>query len=231
MLHPQPELQAATAGEEEDEAASAADAQMQGVNRAFATAKRAGVPAATRLMKELRRLCMNGSYEVSVNEDAPQPLLCWAVRLYEFNFDEDSTLAEDLAELSSRSGRDEPTPLCLCLKFPTDFPFSPPLVYVSTPQLLSGHVLDGALCMEMLVEWQPQYGNIEAMLVQICAFIGPSARVASLVPPAAGAAVAGASPGPSTPATAVEQETAAAAYEVLRGIHEKKGWAPPDKHG
>ena len=27
--------------------------------------------------------------------------------------------------------------------------------------------------MEMLVEWQPQYGNIEAMLVQICAFIGP----------------------------------------------------------
>ena len=107
MLHPQPELQAATAGEEEDEAASAADAQMQGVNRAFATAKRAGVPAATRLMKELRRLCMNGSYEVSVNEDAPQPLLCWAVRLYEFNFDEDSTLAEDLAELSSRSGRDE----------------------------------------------------------------------------------------------------------------------------
>ena len=107
MLHPQPELQAATAGEEEDEAASAADAQMQGVNRAFATAKRAGVPAATRLMKELRRVCMNGSYEVSVNEDAPQPLLCWAVRLYEFNFDEDSALAEDLAELSSRSGRDE----------------------------------------------------------------------------------------------------------------------------
>jgi hypothetical protein len=29
-----------------------------------------------------------------------------------------------------------------------------------------------ALCMEMLVEWQPQYGNIEAMLVQICAFVG-----------------------------------------------------------
>ena len=52
-------------------------------------------------------MCMNGSYEVSVNEDAPQPLLCWAVRLYEFNFDEDSALAEDLAELSSRSGRDE----------------------------------------------------------------------------------------------------------------------------
>ncbi len=61
--------------------------------------------------------------------------------------------------------------------------------------------------------------------------VSRSARVASLVPPAAGAAVAGASPGPSTPATAVEQETAAAAYEVLRGIHEKKGWAPPDKHG
>ena len=204
MLHPQSELQAATTGEEEeDAAASAADAQMQGVNRAFATAKRAGLPAATRLMKELRRVCMNGSYEVSVNEDAPQPLLCWAVRLYEFNFDEDSPLAEDLAELSSRSGSDEPrsvvkasswwchsllpnrlecralagwvalctpevprtcigstcrlltpaadshlsvsrpTPLCLCLKYPADFPFSPPLVYVSTPQLLSNHVLDG----------------------------------------------------------------------------------------
>ena len=36
-----------------------------------------------------------------------------------------------------------PTPLCLCLKYPADFPFSPPLVYVSTPQLLSNHVLDG----------------------------------------------------------------------------------------
>ena len=106
MLLAQSELQAATIGEEED-AAAAADAQMQSVNRAFAAAKQAGVPAATRLMKELRRVCISGSYEVSVNEDAPQPLPCWAVRLYEFNFDEDSPLSEDLAELALRSGRDE----------------------------------------------------------------------------------------------------------------------------
>ena len=61
--------------------------------------------------------------------------------------------------------------------------------------------------------------------------VSRSARVASLVAPAAGTAVAEASPGPSAPATAVEQETAAAAYEVLRGIHEKRGWAPADKNG
>jgi hypothetical protein len=219
---------------EEAETAAAAEAQMQSVQRAFATAKRAGVSAATRLMKELRRVCVNGAFEVSLNEDAPQPLQSWLVRLYEFNLDEESPLADDLAELSSRRDDDELTPLCLNLKFPDDFPFSAPLVFVSTPALHSGNILDGALCMEMLVEWQPAYGNVEAMLVQICAFLsGNGARVASLVPggeaAAAGAAAADAA-GSSARSAAVEQESAERAYEVFRGVHGQKGWAAVDKH-
>lgn len=37
--------------------------------------------------------------------------------------------------------------------------FAPPLVYIAQPVLRSEHVFDGALCMEMLVDWQPQYGE------------------------------------------------------------------------
>ena len=209
--------------EQDDEADATAEAQMRCVQRAFAVAKSAGVPAAARLMKELRRVCVSGSFEVRLNEDAPQPLQSWILKLYEFNFDEDSPLSEDLAELSSQRDDDDLTPLCLLMKFPDDFPFSAPLVFVSTPTLKSGSVLDGALCMEMLVEWQAAYGNIEAMLVQICAFLATNARIASLVPPTtAGPSVQG-QRGP------VDESAAKLAYERLRGIHEKKGWAPVDK--
>tara|TARA_B110001452_G_scaffold120969_1_gene100405 strand:- start:709 stop:1392 length:684 start_codon:yes stop_codon:yes gene_type:complete len=208
-------------GADDQEAEAAAERQMESVNKAFSTAKAAGVPAAVRLMKELRRVCVGGSFEVSLNDDAEQPLLSWAVRLFEWNFADDSELAEDLAELSARRNDDELTPLCLGLKFPNDFPFGAPLVYIQSPALLSGNILDAALCMEMLVEWQPQYGNIEAMLVQICAFLSANSRVASLAAEAAGQA-----PGPS--AGPVAQADAEKAYSTLQNIHDKKGWGSVD---
>ena len=47
--------------------------------------------------------------------------------------------------------------------------------------MLSEYIFDGALCMELLVDWRPQYGNVEAMLVQISAFLSMSgARIASV---------------------------------------------------
>ena len=58
-------------GEEEDEsiAVAAAEARMQSVQRGFAAAKKAGVPAATRLMKELRQVCLAGTFEVELLKD------------------------------------------------------------------------------------------------------------------------------------------------------------------
>ena len=47
----------AAEGEGEGEAEEAAAALMQSVQRGFAAAKRAGVPAATRLVKELKSVC------------------------------------------------------------------------------------------------------------------------------------------------------------------------------
>lgn len=53
-------------GEEDDleddgEAEAAAERLMLSVQRAFAAAKAKGVPAATRLMKELRQVCASGN--------------------------------------------------------------------------------------------------------------------------------------------------------------------------
>ena len=56
--------------EEEAAAAAAAEARMQSVQRGFAAAKAAGVPAAARLMKELRAVCMSTTFEVNLVEVA-----------------------------------------------------------------------------------------------------------------------------------------------------------------
>jgi hypothetical protein len=71
-------------------------------------------------------------------------------------------------------------PLVLRIHFPDDFPFAPPLVYCTSPVLKSEYVFDGALCMEMLVDWQPTYGNVETMLVQITACAYTLARAFTL---------------------------------------------------
>ena len=55
--------------EDESAAVAAAEARMQSVQRGFAAAKAAGVPAATRLMKELRQVCLTGTFEVELVQD------------------------------------------------------------------------------------------------------------------------------------------------------------------
>ena len=71
------------------------------------------------------------------------------VKLFDWAFDDSSPLARDLQELSEEV--DDLVPLVLRINFPDDFPFQPPLVYVTSPVLSSEYVFDGALCMEMCV--------------------------------------------------------------------------------
>jgi len=113
----------------------------------------------------------------------------------------------------------------LRLHFPDDYPFAPPLVYCSSPVLASEYIFDGALCMEMLVDWQPTYGNVEALLVQITAFLShANARVASRAAMSSGAAAAD---GVATLSVEQQQEKAKRAYMNLKAFHDKKGWGAP----
>ena len=89
------------------------------------------------------------------------------------------------------------------------------------------------------MDWQPTFGNVEALLVQICAFLAMNARVASLARSGggggharAGAAGAGAEAGAADAGAAEPPEEddeamrkkAARAYENLKAFHAKKGW-------
>lgn len=99
--------------------------------------------------------------------------------MFDWAFDEDAPLHRDLQMLSEQ--KDDLVPLVVRMKFPDDFPFAAPLVYCAAPVLASPYIFDGALCMEMLVDWQPTYGNVEALLVQIASFLtATNTRVASL---------------------------------------------------
>lgn len=90
-----------------------------------------------------------------------------------------------------------------------------------------------------LVDWLPTYGNVEALLVQICAFLAHSnARVASLAAKggggtaaAGGAAAAADGESPAVPANDDDDEAqrkkAQRAYDNLKAFHAKKGWSAP----
>mmetsp|Transcript_606 Transcript_606/g.1083 ORF Transcript_606/g.1083 Transcript_606/m.1083 type:complete len:166 (-) Transcript_606:146-643(-) len=160
-------------------------------------------------MKELRQVCLTGSFEVGLVLDSLQ---VWEVTLFDWAFDPESSLCKDMQALSHSS--DELVSVDLRIHFPDNFPFAPPLLYVARPTLTSEYIFNGALCMEMLVDWQPQYGNVEAMLVQICAFLATSgARVEKVL-----------NRGGDDASTAATQESARQAYEHLKRFHDKKGW-------
>ena len=66
--------------------------------------------------------------------------------------------------------------------------------------------------MEMLVDWQPQFGNVESMLVQIAAFLAMSdTRVAASHTPAS-------------------KQNAERAYERLKQFWSRRWWRRPIWH-
>ena len=82
----------------------------------------------------------------------------------------------------------------------------------------------------------PTYGNVEALLVQICAFLAHSnARVASLAAKGGGTAAAGGAAGgdgeqpapPHEDADEAQRKKAQRAYDNLKAFHAKKGWSQP----
>ncbi len=85
----------------------------------------------------------------------------WCIKL--FGFDEDSNLAKDLLVC----GMDH---IELEMSFPEQYPFEPPFVRVVKPRFkrLSGFVMNGALCMELLTKdgWNP-INDIESVIVSI----------------------------------------------------------------
>ena len=200
---------------DDDEAAAAAEARMKSIQRGFATAKSKGVQSATRLMKELRQVCLTGSFDVDLVDDSLQ---VWEITLFDWAFDPESSLHKDLQALSESS--DDLVPVVLRIHFPDDFPFAAPLLYISRPTLCSEFIFDGALCMEMLVDWQPQYGNVDSMLVQIAAFLACSARVAE---------IAGTSGSGNGAPREFSEASARKAYERLQKFHEQKGWGRVDQ--
>ena len=79
-----------------------------------------------------------------------------------------------------------------------------------------------------MVDWQPTYGNIESLLVQICAFLAHSnARVASLVGKG-GDTSAGADGALDDDA---QRARALKTYENLKAFHAKKGWSARHEQG
>ncbi|KAL0478778.1 ubiquitin conjugating enzyme E2 [Acrasis kona] len=104
-------------------------------------------------------------------------LFHWEVRL--FDFDKNEGLGLDLKELSKKSKQDY---ISLDVKFPKDFPFSPPFIRVLTPRFkfMTGHVtIGGSICMELLTTsgWRPA-NSIESIFVQIrCEMTAGGARL------------------------------------------------------
>jgi len=168
-----------------------------------------------------RSAAANGLELELVNDD----LQIWQVSLFDWAFDEASPLHRDLQMLSE--AKDDVVPLVLRIQFPDNFPFAPPLVFCASPKLSSEYVFDGALCMEMLVDWQPTYGNVETMLVQVAAFLShSSARVASCVHAGSSSSSSSSNSEGAEAMASIEtmQEKAKQAYENLKAFHDKKGW-------
>lgn len=127
-----------------------------------------GSPMATkRLIKDLQLIHELNPKEAGF-EGGPvnDNLYHWQLKL--FGFDEGSELAKDMKIYKQRVGIDF---IDLEVKFPNDYPFSPPFIRVVKPRFKfhTGHVtVGGSICMELLTNsgWAPT-NNIESVLVQI----------------------------------------------------------------
>jgi len=122
--------------------------------------------ATNRLIKDLTAIHNSHPEKFGYSaEPLNDNLYHWEVKLFGF---EEGGLKTDLGKLHSMKGSDH---VVMDMKFPSDYPFSPPFIRVVKPrfQFHTGHVtIGGSICMELLTRsgWSP--GNdIESILVQI----------------------------------------------------------------
>lgn len=90
----------------------------------------------------------------------------WAIDL--FDFDKDTPLFQDMAEVGKRTGK---TSVELLMEFPPEYPFKPPFIRVVRPrfQFRTGHVtIGGSICTQLLTEegWKPIY-DVESIIETI----------------------------------------------------------------
>lgn len=131
-------------------------------------------PMATeRLLKDLRSFASSSlRHRLGITASPiDDNLYHWKVRF--FDFEAGTGLAQDLQVLSTSSSLfgGHLSAIELEMKFPADYPFSPPFIRVLRPrfQFRTGHVtLGGSICMELLTKTGWSAGNdIESILIQI----------------------------------------------------------------
>ncbi|KAG5190836.1 ubiquitin-conjugating enzyme/RWD-like protein [Tribonema minus] len=122
--------------------------------------------ANTRLMRDLSRLMRTDTSSLGftlelVHDDN---LTLWRVKVFGFT---DCPLAEDMVKLKKERKLEH---IELEMKFPEDYPYSPPFCRVVYPRFIrqTGYILDGAFCFELLTKqgWTPT-NDIETVIVQL----------------------------------------------------------------
>ena len=120
-----------------------------------------------RLMQDLSRIMNQDTVDAgfSIEPTSEDSMEKWTIKL--FQFDEDSDLAKDMKVVGISNVELEMT-------FPDQYPFAPPFVRVTHPRFKerTGHVLNGAICMELLTSdgWNP-VNDIESIIVSVRAQI------------------------------------------------------------
>jgi len=171
----------------------------------------AGTPTANHaLMKQFKEIqksdsVAKGVFAVDLIDDN---LFQWCLKIKQV--DSDSKLAEDLKALKAKNGQDY---IHLVLRFAENFPFEPPIVSVVSPRMIHGHVIDGAICLELLTRegWSSVY-TVEGIIMQIMTtFVKGDGRINF------------------DNMAAYDMQTAASWAMHLEEFHKTQGWYTPPK--
>lgn len=126
--------------------------------------------ATQRLIADLKALSKSGVEKLGISATPINDnLYMWEVKF--FNFEADIPLSRDLKEYQRKTNNQSDESITLMMRFPKDYPYSPPFIYVTKPRFMfhTGHVtVGGSICMELLTAsgWRP-VNDIESILMQI----------------------------------------------------------------